>query len=193
MSRSQRLRQVAGAATALGVAVAVNGAYAALSTTSEPAPVEVVSGEFSIAVSADQPGTLTMSYANRAAGDRGVQFLTVRNVGDVAVGSLTFDVSQVQSSVLVTGEHGLRLTLDGCPGGWSGQQCPAGAKPAVPATAVRGLTTPVDLSLPLQPAEQRRLRLTVALPSAATNEYQNQSADVVFRFVATQVSEGSDG
>jgi spore coat-associated protein N len=188
------LATVATVSAAAGVAGL--GTFASF-TSSTSASAAVSSGTVTVALGATGASTnrLTVDASGIAPGDTIQRSVDLNNTGTIDFGSVTLSTSASPSSLLDTdATNGIQMTIEKCSTAWT----EAGTSPAFTYTC-GGTTTTVlasravvgsNLALSglgsLTAGGTDKLRVTLTLPSAAGNTFQNLSSTLSYTFTATQ-------
>jgi spore coat-associated protein N len=188
------LATVATVSAAAGVAGL--GTFASF-TSSTSASAAVSSGTVTVALGATGASTnrLTVDASGIAPGDTIQRSVDLNNTGTIDFGSVTLTTSASPSSLLDTdATDGIQMTIEKCSTAWT----EAGTSPAFTYTC-GGTTTTVlasravvgsNLALSglgsLTAGGTDKLRVTLTLPSAAGNTFQNLSSTLSYTFTATQ-------
>lgn len=194
---SNRTRRIAIAVTIVTVsAVTIGiGAYATFTDTQTATP-QVDSGTVTLApISVSAPNNrLSIGATDVAAGDTIERAVNIKNVGTIALSTVTLTTDATTSSALDTDvTNGLQLQIDLCDQAWT----EAGAGP--PYTYTCGGTTSTVLTtapvigttmalanLDLTAGTDNFARVTMTLPTGADNTFQDLSSVIDFSFTATQ-------
>ena len=166
-------------------------------TSSTSASNTQATGTVTIALGATGAATnrLTVGATDIAPGDTMQRSFDLTNAGSINLASTTLTTTASPSSLLDTdATNGLQMVIDKCSVAWT----EAGSSPAFTYTC-GGTTTSVlasravigsAISLAnlssLTAGTTDRLRLTLTLPSAAGNTFQNISSTVSYAFTGTQ-------
>lgn len=182
----------------LGAAASVAGLGTFASFTSTTSAAHTISsGTVTIALGATGASTnrLTVNATNIAPGDTMQRSVDLINNGTVDLASITLTTTASPSSVLDTdATNGLQMTIDHCSAAWT----EAGSSPAFTYTC-SGTTSTVLASRAIIGSNMAlsnltattngvtdHLRVTLSLPSAADNTFQNKTSTVTYAFNATQ-------
>jgi len=184
------------ATVSAAASVAGLGTFASF-TSSTSASAVVSSGTVTVALGATGASTnrLTVNASGIAPGDTIQRSVDLLNSGSLDFGSVTLTTSASPSSLLDTdATNGLQMTIEKCSTAWT----EAGTSPAFTYTC-GGTTTTVlssravvgsNLALTglssLTSGGSDKLRVTLTLPSAAGNTFQNLSSTLSYSFTATQ-------
>jgi predicted ribosomally synthesized peptide with SipW-like signal peptide len=184
------------AAVSAAASIAGLGTFAAF-TSSTSASTSVSSGTVTVGLGATGAATnrLNVNATAIAPGDTIQRSVDLINQGTLDFGSVSLTTTASPSSLLDTdAANGLQLTVDKCSTAWT----EAGTAPAYTYTC-GGTTSTVLASRPvigsalalanlssLTAGATDRLRVTMTLPSAAGNTFQNLSSTVSYAFTATQ-------
>jgi spore coat-associated protein N len=166
-------------------------------TSSTSASESVASGTVTIGLGATGAATnrLNVNASAIAAGDTIQRSVDLINQGSIDFGSVTLTTSASPSSLLDTDPaNGLQMAIDRCSTAWT----EAGTAPAYTYTCGGALTsvlssravTGSNLALSnlsaITAGGTDRLRVTLSLPAAAGNTFQNLSSAISYNFTATQ-------
>ncbi|MFH5878572.1 TasA family protein [Arthrobacter sp. NA-172] len=181
--------------TAAGVAGL--GTYGAF-TSSTSASNTVASGIVNIALGASgTTNRLSVAAAGLVPGDTVQRVATLSNAaGNQSLSAITLTTSALPTSKLDTdASNGLQMVIDNCSVPWT----ESGTAPAYTYTCTGGTTTSVlasravtgsNLALAnlasVAPNATDNLRVTLTLPAAADNTFQNLSSTVAFNFTGAQ-------
>jgi hypothetical protein len=140
---------------------------------------------------------LTVNATAIAPGDTIQRSVDLSNTGSIDFGSVTLGTAASPSSLLDTdATNGLQMVIDRCSTAWT----EAGTAPAytytcggttssvVATRAVIGSTIALSNLSSITAGSTDKLRVTLTLPSAAGNTFQNQSSTIAYTFTATQRS-----
>lgn len=183
---------VGGAASVAGLGTF--GSFTSTTTASE----SVASGEVKLGLT--QHGSLptTLSASNLVPGDTVQRALTLtRSDATEKFGSVKMTTTAGTSNLLSTdATKGLQLVVEQCPVAWTKDanantlSCPSGAGAIVQLASGRAVAGLVDLGAATtslnSAAKAANLRMTLALPTAADNDFQGLSNTITFTFDATQ-------
>jgi hypothetical protein len=121
-------------------------------------------------------------------GDSIARGISVQNSGSINATLTLTTTSASGANLLTTGANGLTVTVDRCTTGFGGgtpETCTGGSTNVVATRAILGS----NLALPaLNSSATHYYLVTVALPSAADNTYQNLTQNITFTWDATQVA-----
>lgn len=184
------------AAVSAAASVAGLGTFASF-TSSTSASQTVSSGTVTVALGATGASTnrLTVNASGLVPGDTVQRSVDLVNSGTADFGSVSLTTTASPTSLLDTdATNGLQMTIDKCSTAWT----EAGTAPAYTYTC-GGTTTSVLASravigsglalnnlASLTAGTTDKLRVTLTLPSSASNTMQNQSSTVTYAFTATQ-------
>jgi spore coat-associated protein N len=198
--RKSLVAKVALSLGALGAAASIAGlgTFATFTASATAGPQQITTGTVTLAVGATGASTnrLNINASGVAAGDtiqRSVDL--INNGGDL--GAITLTTSASPSSVLDTDVvNGLQMVIDKCSVAWT----EAGTAPAYTYTC-SGTTTSVLVSRAVigsnlaltnlgatTSGTTDHLRLTLSLPSAADNTFQNKTSTVTYVFTGSQLA-----
>lgn len=180
----------------LGAAASIAGltTYATF-TDSDSASQAITSGVVDLNLgAAGADNRLSVAASGIHPGDTMQRAFKLSNSSTDAMGSVTLTTAATVSSALNTdATNGLQMTIDRCSVPWT----ESGASPSFTYTC-SGTTTSVlasravigtDLALSnvaLTPGATDNLRLTLSLPTAAGNSFQNLSSTLQYTFTGTQ-------
>lgn len=180
----------------IGVTAAVVGGLAFATFTSTTSVTQNVNSGTVAFASLTPSGTgqrLSVAATDIAPGDTIQRAVTLTNTGSINMdaSAVRLTTSATTSSLLDTGGNGLTMTIDKCSVAWT--------ESAFPYTyTCGGTTTTVLASSPVigtnvalanivtTPATPNHLRVTLTLPTAADNTYQNQTSVISSSFAGTQ-------
>ena len=180
----------------IGVTAAVVGGLAFATFTSTTSVTQNVNSGTVAFASLTPSGTgqrLSVAATDIAPGDTIQRAVTLTNTGSINMdaSAVRLTTSATTSSLLYTGGNGLTMTIDKCSVAWT--------ESAFPYTyTCGGTTTTVLASSPVigtnvalanivtTPATPNHLRVTLTLPTAADNTYQNQTSVISYSFAGTQ-------
>lgn len=180
----------------IGVTAAVVGglAFATFtSTTSVNQNVDSGNVAFASLTPSGAGQRLSVAATDIAPGDTIQRAVTLTNTGsiDMDASAVRLTTTAVTSSLLDTGANGLTMTIDKCSVAWT--------ESAFPYTyTCGGTTTTVLASSPVigsnvalsnivtTPSTANHLRVTLTLPTAADNTYQDQASVISYTFAGTQ-------
>ncbi len=197
-SRSTRsngnARKIVASVGVLGAAVAVAGlgTFGSFTDSTTPISTEVATGTVSIDVT--QPGaTIPVTTSGFVAGDSISRAVDLVNDGSAALSQVRLaSVATVPSILTTDATNGLQLTVRSCTDAWTQGgtaqsptfTCAGGSSTLYVGRAV--MDSPLAGLASLQAGGLDHLRLTVALPPAAGNTFQNQSSTLGLTFTGTQ-------
>lgn len=179
----------------VGLTVAALGAAVATFTSTTNVAQATSSGTVQFApISTNGAGQrLSVAATDVAPGDTIQRAVTLTNTGtiDMLPGTVNLTTTAGTSSLLDTGANGLTITVDRCSVAWTESAFPytytcggtttsvLASRPVIGAgIALSGLTTTAGTP--------NYLRVTLGLPTAADNTYQNQSSVINYVFAGTQ-------
>jgi spore coat-associated protein N len=191
---TRRKALVTGGLVALTAAGVGGAAFAAFTGTTN-ASQSIGSGTLSLsAINADVAGNrLTVGASDIAPGDTIQRAVTITTNGTVAITGMELTTTASQSSLLDTGADGLTMTIDSCPTAWDGDgaaapyvyTCSVASTPVLATTDVIG--EDMDLTgINTAAGATNHLRVTLELPTAADDTYQNQASTIDYTFDAIQ-------
>ena len=167
-------------------------------TSTTAATAQVSTGKVAIALGADGSATnrLNVAAAKLVPGDTVQRAVQLSNaVGQQDLSGITLTTTAPTSSLLDTDTtNGLQLVIEACSVPWA----EAGTAPAYTYTCT-GVTKSVLVSRPVKGANMAlanltsttagnadNLRVTLTVPAAANDTFQNQSSSILFTFNGTQ-------
>jgi hypothetical protein len=180
----------------IGVTAAVVGGLAFATFTSTTSVTQNVNSGTVAFASLTPSGTgqrLSVAATDIAPGDTIQRAVTLTNTGTINMDSsaVRLTTTASTSSLLDTGGNGLTMVIDKCSVAWT--------ESAFPYTyTCGGTTTTVLASSPViganvalanivtTPSTPNHLRVTLTLPTAADNTYQNQTSVISYAFAGTQ-------
>jgi len=171
------------------------GAFASF-TSSSSASHTVATGTVTIALGATgaQTNRLTVNATALAPSDSIQRSFDLGNTGSLNLASITLTTNATTSSLLDTdGTNGLQMTIDRCSTAWteSGSSpafsytCGGSTSSVLASRALVGSNISLSNLGALTAGSTDHLRLTLALPSAADNTFQNQTSVVQYTFTGT--------
>jgi len=184
------------AALSAAASVAGLGTFASF-TSSTSASQTVSSGTVTVALGATGASTnrLTVNATGIVPGDTIQRSVDLINSGSQDFGSVTLTTTASPTSLLDTdATNGLQMTIDKCSTAWT----EAGTAPAytytcsgtttsvVASRAVIGSNLTMSNLSSITAGTTDKLRVTLTLPSAAGNTFQNLSSTISYAFTATQ-------
>jgi len=196
---SSRATKLLSSLALFGTAAAIAGLGTFATFTSSTTATNTIStGTLVIALGTPGPNNrLTVNAANIAPGDTVQRAFQLSNTGSIAFGvSPTLTTTASPSSLLDTdGTNGLQMVIDKCSVAWT----EAGSAPAYTYTC-SGTTSTVLATRPviganltlsnladlLPTGTTDNLRLTLTLPSATGNTFQNLTSTLTYTFTASQ-------
>ncbi len=180
----------------LGVTAAVVGGLAFATFTSTTSATQNVNSGTVAFASLTPSGTgqrLSVAATDIAPGDTIQRAVTLTNTGTVNMdtSAVRLTTSATTSSLLDTGSNGLTMTIDKCSVAWTESAFPytytcGGTTTSVLASSPVIATNAALANINTAPATPNHLRLTLTLPTAADNTYQNQSSVISYSFAGTQ-------
>jgi len=184
------------AAVSAAASIAGLGTFASF-TSSTSASQTVSSGTVTVALGATGASTnrLTVNATGIVPGDTIQRSVDLINSGSQDFGSVTLTTTASPSSLLDTdATNGLQMVIDRCSVAWT----EAGTAPAYTYTcsgttstvlstrAVIGSNVTLNNLGSITAGATDKLRVTLTLPSAAGNTFQNVSSTISYAFTATQ-------
>lgn len=166
-------------------------------TSSTTASNTVATGTVTIALGATGAATnrLTVNASNIAPGDTMQRSFTLTNSGSIDLASVTLTTSASPSSLLDTdATNGLQMVIERCSVAWteSGSSpaftytCGGSTSTVLSSRAVIGSAISLSNLTTTTAGNTDYLRLTLTLPSAAGNTFQNISSSITYAFTGTQ-------
>ena len=184
------------AAVSAAASIAGLGTFASF-TSSTSASQTVSSGTVTVALGATGASTnrLTVNASGIVPGDTIQRSVDLINSGTQDFGSVTLTTTASPTSLLDTdATNGLQMSIDKCSTAWT----EAGTAPAytytcsgtttsvVASRAVIGSNLTMSNLSSITAGTTDKLRVTLTLPSAAGNTFQNLSSTISYAFTATQ-------
>lgn len=184
------------AALCAAAAIAGVGTYATFTNTASQSH-SVTTGTVTIALGATGASTnrLNVNATGVAPGDTMQRSFDLSNTGSLNLASITLTSTATTSSVLDTdATNGLQMVIDRCSVAWT----EAGSSPAFTYTCSGSTTTTVasravigsNLTMSglssTTAGQTDHLRLTLTLPTAADNTFQNKTSTIQYAFTGTQ-------
>jgi predicted ribosomally synthesized peptide with SipW-like signal peptide len=191
---SKALLSVAAVATAASLAGL--GTYASFTSTASQSH-SVTTGTVTIALGATGASTnrLNVNATSVAPGDTIQRSFDLTNSGSLDLASITLTTTATTSSLLDTdATNGLQMVIDRCSAAWteSGSSpaftysCSGSTSTVVASRAVIGSNLSLSNLTATTNGATDHLRLTLSLPSAADNTFQNKSSTISYAFTGTQ-------
>jgi hypothetical protein len=190
VATSSTARKVVGSLGVLGAAAAVAGigTFGTFTTSSTPAIANVETGTLSI--NAAQAGSLPLNVANLVPGDSITRSLTIRNDGNLPLGSVTLAATASTPGTVLTSDavNGLQMAVKSCPVAWtqsgSTMTCASGEQLIGSGPVVRSVNLGAVASLAAGGTDH--IAYTVSLPTTADNTFQGKSAALTLIVTGTQ-------
>ncbi len=196
-TRTRTARKVIGSLGIVGAAAAVAGlgTFGTFTDSTAPLNASVNTGTLSITLNpANDTGTLSMTAAGFVPGDSLSRSVNLVNDGSAAFSSLSLTgaPSSTTNALLTDVTNGLKLSVQSCSVPWT--------KPTATTYACSGTTQTIVNSLPavgtfglpnpasVSPGATDYLVVTLALPTAAGNEFQGLSSALTLTFSGTQAN-----
>jgi predicted ribosomally synthesized peptide with SipW-like signal peptide len=189
-------RKLLASLAVLGAAASIAGLGTfATFTSSTSASHTVTSGTVTIALGATGASTnrLNIGATAIAPGDTLQRSVDLINQGSLDLASVTLTTSATASSLLDTdATNGLQMVIDKCSAAWTEAGPPytyscSGSTSTVLATrAVIGSSIALSNLSSLTAGSTDHLRVTLTLPGAAGNTFQNQTSTISYTFNGTQ-------
>ena len=166
-------------------------------TSSTTASNTVATGTVTIALGATGAATnrLTVNASDIAPGDTMQRSFTLTNSGSIDLASVTLTTSASPSSLLDTdATNSLQMVIERCSVAWteSGSSpaftytCGGSTSTVLSSRAVIGSAISLSNLTTTTAGNTDYLRLTLTLPSAAGNTFQNISSSITYAFTGTQ-------
>lgn len=166
-------------------------------TSSTTASNTVATGTVTIALGATGASTnrLTVNASDIAPGDTMQRSFTLTNSGSINLASVTLTTTASPSSLLDTdATNGLQMVIERCSVAWteSGSSpaftytCGGSTSTVLASRAVIGSAISLSNLTTTTAGSTDYLRLTLTLPSAAGNTFQNISSSITYAFTGTQ-------
>lgn len=183
-------------AVATASTIAGLGTFAGF-TSSTSAGEQVTSGTVTIALGATGASTnrLTVAASNIAPGDTMARSVDLINQGSLDLSGVTLTTTASPTSLLDTDTtNGLQMVIDRCSAAWT----EAGSSPAFTYTcggttttalasrAVIGANLTLGNLTATTSGNTDHLRVTLTLPPAADNTFQNKTSTLSYAFTGTQ-------
>jgi len=180
----------------LGVTAAVVGGVAFATFTSTTSVDQNV-GSGNVAFASLTPSgagqRLSVAATDIAPGDTIQRAVTLTNTGTINMDSsaVRLTTNAVTSSLLNSGANGLTMIIDRCSVAWTESALPytytcGGATTSVLAASPVIVANTALSNINTAPSTANHLRVTLTLPTAADNTYQNQSSVISYAFAGTQ-------
>jgi hypothetical protein len=137
---------------------------------------------------------LSLSSSNIAAGDTMQRAVNIKDTGSIDLNDVKLTTTATATSLLDTDPtNGLQLVIDKCSQAWteSGSAprytytCGGTTSSVLASTPVIGANMALN-NLTLTAGSDNFLRVTLTLPGAAGNTFQNKSSTIQFAFTGTQ-------
>ncbi len=164
-------------------------------TSSTSASHSVATGTVTIALGATGASTnrLNIGASAIAPGDTLQRSVDLINQGSLDLASITLTTSATTSSLLDTdATNGLQMVIDRCSAPWTESgppytySCSGSTSTVLASRAVIGSSLALSNLGSLTAGVTDHLRVTLTLPGAAGNTFQNQSSTVSYAFTGTQ-------
>ena len=189
-------RKLIASVAVLGAAASIAGlgTYATFTSTTSQSHT-ISSGTVTIALGATGAATnrLNIGATAVAAGDTIQRSVDLINSGSIDLASITLTTTASPSSLLDTdAANGLQMVIDKCSQAWTEAGPPytytcggttssvVGSRPVIGGNLALSNMSPFTYGL------TDHLRVTLTLPSAAPNSFQNQSSTISYAFTGTQ-------
>ena len=180
----------------LGAAASIAGlgTYATFTSTASQSHT-ISTGTVTIALGATGASTnrLNIGATGVAPGDTIQRSVDLINSGSLDLSSITLTTTASPSSLLDTdGTNGLQMVIDKCSQAWTEAgppytyTCGGTTSTVLASRAVIGSNLALSNLSALTSGATDHLRVTLTLPSAAPNSFQNQSSTITYAFTGTQ-------
>lgn len=182
------------AVTGVATAVAGLGTFATFTSTTS-ASNSVATGTVVVALGSTGASTnrLNINASDVAAGDSIQRSFDIANTGTIDLGSFTLTTSASPSSLLDTDAvNGLQMVIDRCSVPWSESgppytyTCGGSTTSVLASRPVIGTGIDMSGSGLVLAGTSAHLRLTVTLPSATGNTFQNLTSSITYAFTGVQ-------
>ena len=191
-----RARKLVASVAVLGAAASIAGlgTFATFTSTTS-ANHTVASGTVTIALGATGAPTnrLTVGATAVAPGDTIQRSVDLINSGSLDLASITLTTTASPSSLLDTdATNGLQMVIDKCSQAWTEagppytDTCGGTTSTVLASRAVIGSNLALSSLSSLTSGATDHLRVTLTLPTAAPNSFQNQSSTITYAFTGTQ-------
>jgi spore coat-associated protein N len=171
------------------------GAFASF-TSSSSASQTVTTGTVTIALGATgaQTNRLTVNATGLAPSDSIHRSFDLSNTGSLNLASITLTTNATTSSLLDTdATNGLQMAIDRCSTAWTesgsspsfSYSCSGSTSTVLASRSLIGSNISLSNLGALTSGATDHLRLTITLPSAADNTFQNQSSVIQYTFTGT--------
>ena len=175
----------------LGAAATIAGLGTfATFTSSTSASHTIATGTLTLTAPFSRLGT---GASNIAAGDTMQRAIDLSYSGTISFGSATLTTSASPSSTLDTdGTNGLQMTIDKCSAAWTESgppytyTCSGSTSTVLSSRAVIQSAAALSNLGSTTAGATDHLRVTLTLPSAAGNTFQNKSSTIQYTFTGTQ-------
>jgi spore coat-associated protein N len=179
---------------AAGTVAMGSGTYALFSST-RTADLPIGAGTVLLDEINGANNSLSLAASDLAPGDSIQRVVNVKNVGTIPMGRVTLATTALSPGSLLDsdGTNGLQMQIEQCAAPWQPTTqggivtyaCSGGATSVLGARRVVMPETQLP-GLDLARDANNYLRVTVALPASAGNEFQDQSSTIRFSFVGYQ-------
>jgi predicted ribosomally synthesized peptide with SipW-like signal peptide len=180
----------------LGAAASIAGlgTYATFTSTASQSHT-ISTGTVTIALGATGASTnrLNIGATGVAPGDTIQRSVDLINSGSLDLSSITLTTTASPSSLLDTdATNGLQMVIDKCSQAWTEAgppytyTCGGTTSTVLASRAVIGSNLALSNLSALTSGATDHLRVTLTLPSAAPNSFQNQSSTITYAFTGTQ-------
>jgi hypothetical protein len=180
----------------IGVTAAVVGGLAFATFTSTTSVTQNVNSGTVAFASLTPSGTgqrLSVAATDIAPGDTIQRAVTLTNTGTINMDSsaVRLTTTASTSSLLDTGGNGLTMVIDKCSVAWTESAFPYTYTCGGTTTSVLASSPVIGANVALAnivttPSTPNHLRVTLTLPTAADNTYQNQTSVISYAFAGTQ-------
>ena len=194
--RAGLTRKLIASIAVLGAAASIAGlgTYATFTSTASQSHT-VSTGTVTIVLGATGASTnrLNIGASALAPGDTIQRSVDLTNSGSLDLASITLTTTASPSSLLDTdGTNGLQMVIDKCSAAWTEAgppytyTCGGTTSSVLASRAVIGSNLALSNLSSLTNGSTDHLRVTLTLPGAAPNTFQNQSSTITYAFTGTQ-------
>ena len=196
-TRTRTARKVIGSLGIVGAAAAVAGlgTFGTFTDSTAPLNASVNTGTLSITLNpANDTGTLSMAAAGFVPGDSLSRSVNLVNDGSAAFSSLSLNSTTTGAANTLTTDatNGLKLSVQSCSVPWTKPTATTYACSGTTKTLINNMPAVSNNTLPtpasLAPGATDHLVVTLALPTAAGNEFQGLSSALTLTFGGTQAN-----
>ena len=180
----------------LGAAASIAGlgTYATwTSTTSQSHTIATGTVTISLGATGASTNRLNIGASGLVPGDTIQRSVDLTNSGSIDLASVTLTTTASPSSLLDTdATNGLQMVIDKCSQAWTEAgppytyTCGGTTSSVLASRAVIGSNLALSNLSALTAGSTDHLRVTLSLPSAAGNTFQNQSSTLTYAFTGTQ-------